>query len=141
MELDEKCQRLVADQATQGLPIDIEEARLRIDEYFKDVGVPQRAKDDAEHIYGFIFGLIPMVNFMTGISNYNATATFDEQVTAIRIYRAKQLKDKVWVQDLVIVPVKRNGEDYPEKMSMVADKNYLAGSGPCPNVCSRLYLI
>jgi hypothetical protein len=141
MELDEKCKRLVADQANQGTPIDITQARLQIGEYFKDVNVPQRAQNDPEHIYGFIFGLVPMVNFMTFISNYNATAHFDNQITAIRIYRAKQLRDKVWVQDLVIVPVKRNGEDHPEKMAMEANNFYLAGSGPCPNVCSQLYLI
>lgn len=140
MKLNEKCEKLVADQATKGTPIDLANARARVKEYFKDQGQTQPVENDPNHVYGFVFGMVPMMNFMAGISKHNATAKFDEQVTAIRIYRAKQTIDGVLTQDLVLAPIKRNGEDYPESVPMFGEENYLAGSGPCPNVCSQLFL-
>ncbi len=142
MALDQKCVEMIAAQQTLGDFIDINKARQRINAYFGDEGVTQLNKADANHVYGYLLGLPQLEKFMANIKAINDDPTTKEPINAVRIYRAKQPKDGDILPDLVLVPVKRDGEDFPVAVTKeLTGSHYLAGAGPCPNVCSPLYII
>lgn len=139
MATDSKCEELVLKQATQGQFVSHEVAKGYVRAYLNDTGARQPNETDPAHIFGYVFGLNNLKQFLLKIDAYNVgELTVDKQITAVRVYRAKSSQ-----QDLVLVPVMRSGVDCPKSLinKEKDDGMYLSGAGPCPNVCNNLLFI
>jgi hypothetical protein len=143
--MNKECESMIIDQHKKGKLVSQEEAKPMLDAYLQSKGEIQPDRSDAQHIYGFLFGLSKVKELISLIDNHNIETTDPkEQITALRIYKAKSKREATQspMSDLLIVPVKRSGEDYPKSLlEFTSTDMILCSSGPCPNICNQLYLL
>jgi len=132
----------VPNQHQKGRIIPAPDARKMVDDYLRGTGSKQPDPNDPEFVYGYIYGLAAIRDLLFQIDNYNLNAPFDEQITALHFYQAKSKRDNDVKDrsDIVVIPIKRNGEDFKVDNSETLGGGggmALAMSVPCPNVCNN----
>jgi len=132
------CEELVVNQQNLGELISAAKATEMLEAYLNSEGEVQPSRGNDLHIYGHLFGLNKIKNLLNIIDVHNVdTSDSNRQITAIRIYRAKSKRGTLTSaeSDLLIVPVMRNGIDFPKIQSLIDPEMILGNSGPCPNIC------
>jgi len=133
-----------------GTFVNAQEAKANVDAYLKDTGAPQPGPHHVDHVFGHVFGLAKVKKLIANIDKHNEKEKDTKKhIAGIRVYHAKSVRAgkerQGSMRDLVVVPVTKNGHDYPEKIHHGAEAPakpvkanralILTGSGPCPNVC------
>ncbi|MDH5398226.1 MAG: hypothetical protein OEX02_08775 [Cyclobacteriaceae bacterium] len=124
--------------------------------------VPKKEqKDQYSRVYGHLFGLDNVREFMNKIEAYNRDPSNKaNEIAGVRVYRVKNLKrqeekyyldksggdkEKVPLKDILMVPVTKDGKDLyhvcdnpkvdPSDVAPTND-NILTEPLPCPNFCN-----
>ena len=137
------CNALIAGQPNYGRLISHTNAKALLEHYLTSQGEVQPHRNDPNHIFGYLFGLSVLKQFLNKIDQHNIDTTdLEQQITAVRIYRSKSKRNDqgAMLSDVLIVPVRRNGIDFPQSLVLENDDEWIVcDSGPCPNVCEQLY--
>jgi hypothetical protein len=135
------CKALTENQQNLGEFVSHESAKAKLNRYLDGAGSIQPPKGDEEHVYGHLFGLNLIKELLMKIDTYNiATVNPTEQITAVRVYRSKSETPEGLLNDVLIVPVRRSGYDYPEPLVEGDGGDIILGNGgPCPNVCNASF--
>lgn len=129
-----------------GTLIEKTEAAKYLEQYLEHPYTP--ARDNKGHIFGFLYGLDKVTEFLQKIEAYNKLST--EKIVALRIYHAISERDDTAtvppikyppLRDQIIVPVLESGEDLYKVLPISGDDDIILGkSRPCPNQCGVMFI-
>jgi hypothetical protein len=133
------CGDLTRNVQDNGGPLDPTVASTYIKNYLAGVNDPTATN----HNYGYLFGLNKVTDFLTQITNYNATKPA-KLIEGVRVYLGRQAQatanlpmEKI-MDTLFLIPVFSDGSDFPQVHQVDGATIILGDPRPCPTLCLLL---